>query len=201
VPFRLVLIVVLVLAGLSACGGKGKGPLVGSSPTTVGTVSVEVARSAIIQDTTAIRKALDSGQASHAIDSIYALLNRADAEKNVEKSAAMIRAQLPPYVATFRKSYPAVRARVLSLKLITPGGVAFRHLVLGVMTGWSKELPRFRNDGARSANTWGAVLRFGKRNNATRRRLGSQVEKLLANLPANQRKTLMLAVQQTFGNQ
>jgi hypothetical protein len=201
VPFRLVLVVVFVAVGLTACGGKSKQPLVGKSATTVGTVSANVARSAIVKDAVAIRSALNSGRASAEITGIYALLSRADAEKNVEKSAAMIRAQLPSHVRIFLTSYPAVRARLLSLKLISPGGRAFRNWALGVMTEWSKGLPRFRDDVASSANTWRAVARFAVRNNAMRGRLSNQLSRLVANLPADQRKTLMLAVKQTFGGQ
>jgi hypothetical protein len=148
---------------------------------------------------TAIRKAIDSGRAGPNVSAIYDLLNRAGEEKSATKGAALIRKELPIYIDRFLRAYPTDRARVSAVKVKTLGGRVFRQLALRILSDWSKELPRFRDDVARSAITWFAVVRFGKRNNASERQSTRQLKRLVAKLPAAQRKALMLAIKQTYG--
>jgi hypothetical protein len=201
---KLLIAGLVVIVGLTAssCGGSSEGgPLVGPSPTTVGTVSENVGRSAVVRDANAIRKANESGRSTRAIQGVYSLLNRANAKKDANDGAAMLTAQLPALVERYGVSYPLYRAKLLRLKLRTQGGEALRQLTLQFYGRWSRELPRFRDDVASSSNPWGAVIRFGKRNNAANASLEHKLGRILAKLPPGQRKSLLLAVQQVFGTQ
>src|SRR5262245_217135 len=103
---RLVLGLVTCCTLLSACGGSGSnGPMVESAPRETGTVSAALAKTAVLRDVKAARSVMDTSPASQSINSIYAVINRAGAEKDVKKGASMLRRQIPPLVDKFEHSY------------------------------------------------------------------------------------------------
>jgi hypothetical protein len=168
---------------------------------TVGTVSENVSRSPIVRDMNAIREANDSSPCGKAITRIYSLLNRAGAAKDATTGAVVIRARLPVLVGIFERSYPSTKAKILRLRLRTQGGRAIRQMDLQLLERWSRELTRFRDDVASSSITWFAVTRFGKRNNASVASLTKTIRGIITKLPPEQRKSVLLAVQQMFGTQ
>src|SRR5206468_1567418 len=87
----------------------------------------------IVQDMTAIRTAMNSGQADNAFTGIYDLVNRAVADKSATHGAATIRRELPGLVTTLAKSYPSVRARVAALKLKTKTGAEFKSFAIDIL--------------------------------------------------------------------
>src|SRR5438552_12345947 len=108
---RAVLLGLLILL-LAGCGGGSSTPAVSPAMSTVSTLSEQSAAEPIIQDTTAVRQALESERADEALAAVYDLINRAVADKDVQHGAALMRRQLPPLVAMFEESFPIVRGRV-----------------------------------------------------------------------------------------
>jgi hypothetical protein len=111
----------------------------------MGTLSKASAAAPAVRDATVVRHAVESGSADEALKGIYALLNRAAANKDVDVGAAMIRRQLPPLGSTFVALVPTVRARVIHAPVATQAGREMRSLVLYVI---DQETPLIRSLGA-----------------------------------------------------
>jgi hypothetical protein len=180
------------------CGGESSDPLVEPPRETVGTLSEESAREAIVQDVNAIREAMESGRADEATLAIYELLNRAG-EVDVAEGGRMIRRELPRLVETFVASHPAVRGRVEELALRTEGGEAVRELALELLDEDLRLFRSFRDDVAESELTWGAAVRFGEENNALVQRSSERIDEILAGMPEDDRAALEQAVREVFG--
>jgi hypothetical protein len=74
-----------------------------------------------------------------------------------------------------------------------------QQLALRLLDDWHGELPRFARDVATSDLTWGAVQRFGARNNQMLRRDNEVMDRFIAKLPPADRATVEKALKQTFG--
>jgi hypothetical protein len=186
---------------LAACGGGESEPLIAPSMTTVGELSAESAEQPIIKDVNAVRAATTSGESDEAVEGVYDLLNRAGAEQDVAEGAALIRAELPAIVARFEADYPSVRARLVGVRPRTRPGREMRAMALDILDTWHRELPAFKKDVSTSSLTWGAVLRFGERNNAFSQQQGVRLDRMFRSLTSSERDVLTQALREVFGSQ
>jgi hypothetical protein len=198
-PCVLTVVAALIVLGLTACGGGTSSKVFPDGPTTVGTVSEDVAKSPLIEDVTTLRRAMDNDAAA-AVSTMYDIINRAGAIKAPNKGSEMIRKRLPGIVDAYQAAYRAARDKVAAIRPRTNGGRAVRRLDLEVLDDWHRELPRFSADVARTTDSeWAAVIRFGKRTDKMIARYSPQLRTLLSSLPPGQRAALQKALKQTFG--
>lgn len=193
-----------LLAAVMATAGCGSGSssssqVIEPGPTTVGTVSAPLAKTAILRDVATVRAVVDASESTRMIGQIYAVINRAGAEKSATKGAAILRARIPPLVARFELDYQSTLDRLAALHFRTRAGGQVRRLDVTLLHGWQQVLPQLRSDLATKTYAWDAIVSFGNRNNKLSGRLQRQLSGLLASLPASQRRVLRQAVAQTFG--
>lgn len=188
-----------VLAGCGGSGSSTNGQLIEPEPTTVGTVSAALARTAVLADVARARAVVDTSGATHAIQSIYTVINKAGAEKKAGKGAVILRAEIPPLVARFEADYQPTLDRLNALRFKTATGAEVRKLDLSVLRGWQKVLPELRSDLATKTYAWDAIVSFGTRNNKLSASLKAQLAAMLKKLPSAQRRLLAEAVKQTYG--
>jgi hypothetical protein len=129
------------------------------------------------------------------------MINRAAAQKDVQKGAAMVRSQLPGQVGTFMTSYPSTRSRLLRVRLKTSAGVEVRDLTLYALDRWHILFPAFAADVASSRLTWSAVERFGTKESTFNKQTNVRLRRLYGQLSPDQRKAVEKAIRETYGSQ
>jgi hypothetical protein len=167
-----------------------------------GTLSEKTARKPFIRDLTALREAMQSDKGDEAVSGIYDLLDRATAEKDVGVGAQMIRRELPGLVATLVASAPKVRPRVRAVKLQTSSAEAVRALDIDVFDEDVEMFQAFQADvAARSphTDTWLAVARWARRNNAVVNRVGARLKRIMRGLRPEDRDALVKAFREASG--
>jgi hypothetical protein len=193
---------VLVTATVSAgCGASSSSDeqVFADAPTTVGTVSAALAKTDLLADVAKSREVLDGSGSTKAINSIYALINEAGNKKDVKNGVTMLRSGIPPLVGEFEADYQPTLHRLGALTFKTRAGERIRGFDIELMHEWYRVLPQLRTDLATSDSAWGAIQKFGARNDQMSHRLGRRLDALVAGLPASQRRVLEQALKQTYG--
>lgn len=192
-------LLVAVVALVGCGGGDSSEPIVEPPLTEVGTESEETARQPVIRDVTAIRTAIEGGEIDEAMTSVYALLNRAGEEKDIQKSAAMLRRGVPPLADRAERSLPDVRAALARLRLRTATGKKFSEFALFIAIEDVRMLVSFRRGLQTSEYAWDAATEFGELNNALSAEAGRRIERLQREAPADERAALDRAVEEVYG--
>jgi hypothetical protein len=108
-----------------------------------------------------------------------------------------LRERLPPLLeqaaVVWPRSYRAVEAEQPGSEV----GRRQRRILLGAVQSEQASLARLSRELARAGSAWLPVQRFGERSDALRKRLGREVDEMMAAIPAHEREALRRAVADT----
>jgi hypothetical protein len=201
---RLALLLVAVLLAVG-CGSTGTKtdtqPLVQPTPRATGTLSEQSRLNAAIQEMNLVRDAGNNNKAGKAILAIVALLNRASAlaDRDVGKSAALLRTKVPVLVQNYAQGYPLARHNVEQLQLTTALGRADRTLMLYLLDENLRLYKGLSTDVQRSPSAWEAIVRYADKENAFVRDANRRFHRMIVSLPASQRGAVNQAVSELYG--
>jgi hypothetical protein len=127
---------------------------------------------------------------------IFSLIAAAGQQPRAD-GARTLQVRLPPLLGqaaiVWPRSYRAVEAERPSSEV----GRRQRAILLGAVRSEQESLARLSRELAQGGSPWPPVSRFGERSDALRKRLGREVDEMMAAIPAHEREALERAVADT----
>jgi hypothetical protein len=124
---------------------------------------------------------------------IFSLIAAAGQQPRAEGERTL-RGRLPPLLeqaaVVWPRSYRAVEAEQPTSEV----GRRQREILLDAVRSEQASLARLSRELARGGSAWPPVSRFGERSDALRKRLGREVDEMMAAIPAHEREALQRAV-------
>jgi hypothetical protein len=127
---------------------------------------------------------------------IFALIVDAGRQPRPEGDRAL-RRRLPPLLEQAAVVWPRSRRAVAAERPQSEVGRRQRLLLLGAVGSEQASLARLRRELAAGGSAWPPVVRFGTRSEALRQRLGRELDTIMAEIPAHERRALERAVLDT----
>lgn len=177
-----------LLALLVGCGGR-------AAPTeSEPAVPPEPLGEQAVREVVRIRAA--GAEAGVVSAQIFALIADAGRQPRPEGDRAL-RLRLPPLLEQAAVVWPRSRRAVAAERPQSEVGRRQRLLLLGAVSSEQASLARLRRDLAAGGSAWPPVARFGARSDALRERLRRELDTIMAEIPAHERKALERAVLDT----
>ena len=139
-----------------------------------------------------------TSDALKAINGIYVVWYEARNEKDVHKSAAMLRERIPPFVDMFEADYQPTIDKLEAMELRSAAGDELRSIEIDIIREWQEALSTLRTDLATSDSARQAMVTFDDTNNEMADRFGQRLNTYVASLRAPEQQMLRQAVRQTF---
>lgn len=178
-------VLLALLALLAGCGGRDAA--VQEEPV----LPPEPLGEQAVQEVVRIRAA--GAEAGVLSAEIFSLIAAAGRQPRAEGDRTL-RAQIPPLLeqaaVVWPRSYRAVEAEQPTSDV----GRRQRQILLGAVRSEQESLARLARELARGGSAWPPVSRFGDRSDALRKRLGREVDEMMAVIPAHEREALQRAV-------
>ena len=178
----------LVLVALAGCGDRE--PAVEEEPV----VPPEPLGEQAVREVVRIRAA--GAEAGVLSSRIFGLIAEAGQGERADGDRAL-QIGLPPLLEEAAVVWPRSYRAVAAERPQSEVGRRQRTLLLGAVRSEQASLARLRRELATGGSAWLPVARFGARSDALRERLGRELDAIMAEIPAHERRALERAVLDT----